>query len=422
MNPEPLSQGKILVVEDTPNTVQMISDILSAAGYQVFVAMTGEKALDRADKILPDVILLDILLPEMDGYEICRRLKSRESTAALPVIFLSALTETFDKIKGFELGAVDYLAKPIAAEELLARVRTHVTIHRLRRDLEEANHLLEARVAARTAELSALNRALAHEIAERTRAEQEVRQLNVELEARVIQRTEELQTANEELQSFAYVVSHDLKEPLRGIQQLSQWLKQDYGETIDEKGKEMFTLLTNQVKRLDNLIDGVLQYSRAGRKMRIEAPVHLSLLLADIIESLAPPETIRITIAPDLPEIIADPIRIRQVFQNLIGNAIKFLDKPRGKILIRCEDEFVYWKFSVTDNGPGIDVQHYERIFRIFQTLGSHEHLENTGIGLSIVKKIVEFYGGKIWVESEVGTGSTFYFTFPKRIAVEEQA
>jgi DNA-binding response OmpR family regulator len=254
MNLERSSQGKVLIVENTSPTVQMISAILAAAGYQVFVAINGDKALERAEMLQPDVILRDILLPGIDGYEICRRLKAQESTAVLPVIFLSALTETFDKIKGFNVGAVGYLVKPITAEELLARVRNQVTPHRLRRDLEEANRLSEARVAARTEELSALNLALEHEIMECTRAEHEVRLLNVELEARVKQRTAELEAANKELQSFAYVVSHDLKAPLRGISQLTHWLMTDYAGTFDDQGREIADLLLDRVKRMDNLI------------------------------------------------------------------------------------------------------------------------------------------------------------------------
>jgi len=255
---------------------------------------------------------------------------------------------------------------------------------------------------------------IATDITERKRAEREIQHLNAALEERVKQRTSQLQIVNEELQRFAYVVSHDLKAPLRGIHQISQWLVQDYGEAIDEKGKDMFTLLTNQVKRLDNLIDGVLEYSRAGRTVHTDAPVDVGQLLLDIIESLTPPETIRLTISPDMPVIIADAIQIRQVFQNLLSNAIKFLDKQQGDITIHCEDNDAYWRFSVADNGPGIEAKYYDRIFQIFQTLHARTDVESTGIGLAIVKKIVEYYGGKIWVESVIGQGSVFYFTYPK--------
>lgn len=387
-----LSQGNVLIVEDNPNTRQMLADLLTNAGYQAFVAMNGEDAIERAATLLPDVILLEMMLPGIDGYEVCRRLKEQQATAVLPVIFLSALTEKFDIIKGFELGAADYLANPITAEELLVRVRNQVTIHQLRRDIEDANRLLEVRVAERTAEL----------------------------EACVAQRTAELHAAQKELQRFAYIVSHDLKEPLRGVHQLSQWLVHDYGSVIDEEGKEMFAMMTHQVKRLINLIDGVLQYSRAGQKMHDETPVNLAALIPEIVESLTPPQTIQITYSPDLPTFLADQTRIRQVFQHLIENAIKFMDKPQGEISIQCRDEGACWQFSVTDNGPGIEARHYERIFHIFRTLRSCDDADSVGVGLAIVKKIVELYGGRVWVESKIGQGSSFYLTFPKHALVED--
>ncbi|GAK50828.1 multi-sensor signal transduction histidine kinase [Candidatus Moduliflexus flocculans] len=255
---------------------------------------------------------------------------------------------------------------------------------------------------------------IATDITERKRAEEKIQQLNAELEDRVKQRTAELQIANEELRSFAYIVSHDLKAPLRGIHHLSQWLMLDYRNIIDESGQEILDLLLKQVKRLDSLIDGILQYSRAGGETRTNVTIHLAQLLTEIIESLALPETVHITLDPELPDICADQIRIRQVFQNLLSNAIKYLDKPTGEIAVRCCLDGNYWRFSVSDNGMGIEAQHYERIFRVFQTLQTRDDVESTGIGLAIVKKIVESYGGKVWVESTVGQGSTFYFTLPK--------
>ncbi|MBF0510142.1 MAG: response regulator, partial [Deltaproteobacteria bacterium] len=172
------TKGTILVVDDALAAISMVRTALEQAGYQVSVATNGEKAVQRAALVMPDLILLDILMSGIDGYETCRRLKSQEVTRGIPVIFLSALTETFDKVKGFGLGAVDYLIKPIAPEELLARVRTHVTINQLGKELQAANRHLEERVATRTADLRAANAALQLEIAERKRAEEELRQVN----------------------------------------------------------------------------------------------------------------------------------------------------------------------------------------------------------------------------------------------------
>jgi two-component system sensor kinase FixL len=255
---------------------------------------------------------------------------------------------------------------------------------------------------------------VARNITERKQAEAEIRTLNAELEHRVHQRTTELETANRELKDFAYLVSHDLKAPLRAISRLVQWLKEDYATAFDAKGKEMADLLVERVKRMDALIDGILEYSRIGRIVGQEETIDLYGLLQEVIDTLSPPATVHIGIAQNLPMIVGDKIRIQQVFANLIGNAIKFIDKPQGEVVVGCMDDGAFWRFSVADNGPGIAPQYHEKIFQIFQTLQSRDELESTGIGLSIVKKIVEFYGGKIWVESQVGQGSTFWFTVPK--------
>ena len=247
--------------------------------------------------------------------------------------------------------------------------------------------------------------------------EGKIRNLNVELEKRVQQRTAELERTNRELQSFAHIVSHDLKAPLRGISKLAHWLVNDYAEAFDEDGKEMAHLLISRVKRMGDLIDGILQYSRAGRLEEKMEGIDLNTLVRDVVDMLVPPENIHIRIIDRLPIITGNTTQITQVFQNLLSNAVKYTDDLEGEISIHCVDEGGYWTFSVADNGPGIEPQDQERIFQMFQTLQPRDNVESTGIGLALVKKIVELYGGKIWVESVPGQGSTFFFTFPKKIA-----
>jgi len=223
----------------------------------------------------------------------------------------------------------------------------------------------------------------------------------------------DLETANTELKDFAYIVSHDLKAPLRAIGSLSQWLYTDYKDKFDEDGKAQLDLIVNRVNRMQNLIEGILEYSRVGRVHEEKASISLDSVIHEVTDSLSIPPTITLTIDTPLPVIVYEPTRIHQVFSNLIGNAVKYMDKPQGEIHVGCMEEETFWKFSVRDNGPGIEARHYEKIFQIFQTLQPRDHVESTGIGLSIVKKIVETNGGKIWVESEVGKGSIFYFTVP---------
>jgi two-component system sensor kinase FixL len=239
---------------------------------------------------------------------------------------------------------------------------------------------------------------------------------------RQAQLLEQLERTNQELKDFAYIVSHDLKAPLRGINTLVKWISSDYADKFDQEGMEQMNLLLSRVDRMHNLIDGILQYSRVGRVKEEKTQVNLNELVPDIIDTLAPPENITITIEDELPVIECEKTRIVQVFQNLLSNAIKYMDKPQGKIRVACIDKDNCWRFSVADNGPGIEEKYFEKIFQMFQTLRPRDEFESTGVGLTVVKKIVEIHGGRIWVESKVGEGSTFFFTMPKQQAsVEEE-
>jgi PAS domain S-box-containing protein len=245
--------------------------------------------------------------------------------------------------------------------------------------------------------------AVSRDITERKRAE--------ERQAHLLEQVEKI---NEELKSFAYIISHDLKAPLRGINTLVNWITTDYGDKLGDEGKEQMDLLLGRVDRMQNLIEGVLEYSRVGRVKEKHVPVNLNELVPDVVDLLAPPENIETTVEGELPTIVVEETRIMQLFQNLLSNAIKYMDKPQGQIKIGCVEENSFWKFSVCDNGPGIEERYHEKIFQIFQTLTPRDEFESTGVGLTVVKKIVEMYGGRIWVESEVGHGTTFFFTLPK--------
>ncbi|KIO49127.1 Tar ligand binding domain-containing protein [Nitrosospira sp. NpAV] len=237
------------------------------------------------------------------------------------------------------------------------------------------------------------------------------RKLEEEQKARLM---DELESANEELRNFAHVVSHDLKAPLRAIGALADWLSTDYADKFDDEGKEHMRLLVSRVHRMSNLIDGILQYSRVGRVREALVELDLEQVVHEVIDLLSPPANIAIRIENPLPRIIAEPTRIQQIFQNLLSNAIKYMDKPRGDIRIACSIEGERWKFGIIDNGPGIEARHFERIFQLFQTLAPRDRIESTGVGLALVKKIVEMYSGEIWIESKAGIGSTFFFTLPK--------
>ncbi len=241
-------------------------------------------------------------------------------------------------------------------------------------------------------------------------------------EERQIKLLKEIETANQELKEFAYIISHDLKAPLRAIGSLVDWIYADYQGKFDNQGKEMLDLIVGRVKRMNDLIDGVLQYSRVGRIKENKMTINLNKIIEEVLETLAPPSHVHVEIKNKLPSIYSERTRIKQIFQNLINNAIKYNDKPRGEIRISCSANNGHWKFGVTDNGPGIDKKYFGKIFQIFQTLAPRDKIESTGVGLALVKKIVEMYGGKIWVESELEHGSTFYFTLQKNKSMSVNA
>jgi signal transduction histidine kinase/HAMP domain-containing protein len=252
--------------------------------------------------------------------------------------------------------------------------------------------------------------ALQVETNERRKLEEALAKANVELADTV----RDLRRSNKELQEFAHVAAHDLKAPLRAIGTLADWIASDYADKFDENGRGQMRMLKGRVSRLAELIDGILHYSEIGKVGNGPEPVNLNELISEILALLDPPEHIQVKVKGELPSIVAEKTRVGQVFRNLIDNAIKYLDKPEGRIEIGCTDDGDFWRFSVADNGPGIDKKYFQKIFQMFQTLTPRDERESTGIGLAIVKKIVELFGGGVWVESTIGEGSTFFFTLPK--------
>lgn len=280
-------------------------------------------------------------------------------------------------------------------------------------ELREHRDHLEEMVAERTAEIEKKNKELEFEMSQRKQAEDQLKVL-----------VDELEHANKELQDFAYIVSHDLKAPLRGINSLANWLMEDYADQLDQEGRQYLEKLLSRTKRMHNLIDGIMQYSRVGRVKTELQPLESEFEINEVIEGITIPENIVVRIDGTLPPVVYDKILFHRVFRNLIGNAVKHLPKAEGEVVISCEEpeNQEAWVFCVKDNGIGIEERHFEKIFKMFQTLRPQSEEESTGIGLALVKKIAERTGGKVWVESMVRKGSSFFFTIPKRSEVMKSA
>ncbi|MEG3957771.1 PAS domain S-box protein [Microcoleus sp. herbarium2] len=629
------SEIKVLVVDDQPSNLRFLSKLLTAQGYQVYRAICGQLALNVAIAHCPDLILLDIRMPEMNGYEVCRRLKATAETEQIPVIFLSVLDEMNDKLQAFRVGGADYITKPFQVEEVLARIDKQVGLQKLQQQLKEQNYQLQqsqsllasilnssldgvvAYSAVRNseghivdfqwllinpaaekfyglllndivgknllAELSQfrnnglfdlyvsvvetgetvdrefsyeherdtivwlhivavkLNDGLAvtfRNITDRKRAEialrdseerfraifeqaavgiaktalrgqfmrvnpgfcqivryaesellqknwqaithpddieadreyvrallsgniqtfslekrlvcknETVRWANVTVSAmrdangtpqylicaiediserKLVQEllqasldtqtryAEELTRSNAELEQFSYVASHDLQAPLSTIAGYAQLLEKRCHNQLDAQGNKFIRNIVNSCGRMQALIDDLLEYSRVGRSEKPFDVIDCNLVFEDACANLQlaiRQERASVT-RGDLPRVRGDSFQLLQLFQNLIGNAIKYRSSEAPMVCVSASRQGDSWVFSVQDNGIGIAEQYHPRIFQLFQRLHSQKQYSGTGIGLAICQRIVDRHGGRLWVESEPNRGSTFYFSIP---------
>ncbi|MBS0016580.1 MAG: response regulator [Arthrospira sp. SH-MAG29] len=368
------NKGDILIVDDKPENLQFLFTMLTENGYDVRRVINGKQAINVALFEPPDLILLDIMMPNLNGYDVCKILKEKPETKDIPIIFLSALKDVSEKVKGFNVGGVDYISKPFELLEILARVENQLTIVRQKRQLAEQNARLE--------------------------------QLN-----------QQLLRSNQELEQFASVVSHDLQQPLTSLKAFAQLLQIECYDELKEKPREYVNHIINASIRMQRMIQDLLIYCGCDTHSPALELINCNQVLAQILVDL------RLEINKNhaqikydnLPEIKANHIHLTEVFQNLISNAIKYRSDDLAPLInISCQETDTNWIFCCADNGIGIESQEFENIFKIFTRLHTFKKYPGTGIGLSICKKIIESYGGKIWLESNPGLGTQFYFTFPK--------
>jgi len=269
-------------------------------------------------------------------------------------------------------------------------------------------------VEVRTSQLQEAIRALHGEVLERKSAQLELQSLNETLELHIASRTAEVERKAQYLEQFAYVTSHDLKSPLRAVSNLAQWIEEDLSDKLDDTSREQLALLRDRVRRMHDLIEGLLEYSRVGYNTDSESNVDTRELIDEIIDSLSPPKGFTTKINGNMPVFFVDRLQLGQVFSNLISNSLKHHGGKKGKIQINSENHTDFYKFSVCDDGKGIASEYHDKVFMMFQVLESSDLESNTGIGLTLVKKIVEEHGGTIRLESSAGEGACFHFTWPK--------
>jgi signal transduction histidine kinase len=406
MTPENPQQEavKILLVDDKPENLVALEAVLDGLGQELIKAQSGKEALRACLEHDFAAILLDVKMPDMDGFEAAAMIREREQSKDTPIIFLTALKSEEHLFRGYYMGAVDYLYKPIVPEVLRSKVSVFVDLCRKNKILRKNHDALEQK-----------NAELEKQMAERLRAEADVRRLNSELERRVEERTRELSRMNDELRQFAYVASHDLQEPLRTVASYAQLLARRYRGKLDKDADEFIDYMVGGVTRMHSLLNDMLAYSRVTEsKDRPLAPANLNAVVQSAIMNLdlAISENHATVHVNSLPVVHGDENQLTQVFQNLIGNAIKYRADEPPTVTVSASEGANEWTICVEDNGIGIDPQYADRIFGIFKRLHGRE-LPGTGMGLAICKRIVERHNGRIWVESEAGKGSKFCFTLP---------
>jgi two-component system, sensor histidine kinase and response regulator len=377
-----LPESTVLIIDDTPANLAVMMDFLEALGLRILTAQDGEEGLKRAELVRPDIILLDVVMPGLDGFEVARRLKNSPTLRDTPIIFMTALTDSREKIRGFEVGGVDYVTKPLQIEEVRARVMTHLRLHAAQKQLAARNADLQAEMVLRAAA------------------------------------AEQLRAAVEDLESFSYSVSHDLRAPLRAIDNFTNILLKGSSDRLDDEGKRLFNLVRKNAKTMSQLINDMLAFARAGRQELVLSEVDLEALTRDIwhdLNSVAAGRNIRMEIGA-VPKIRADPAAMRVVISNLLHNAVKFT-RSRDIAIIQVGGEVVDDNVAcfVKDNGVGFDPQYLHKLFGVFQRLHHASEFEGTGVGLGIVKRIVDKHGGRVWAEGFPEKGATFHFSLPLR-------
>ncbi|OLT63594.1 hypothetical protein BJP37_31450 [Moorena bouillonii PNG] len=417
-----------MVVDDTPTNLQLLSSILIEQGYQVRSMIDGLLALESALCDPPDLILLDIIMPKIDGYEVCKQLKSNQKTQGVPVIFISALDETWDKVKAFAVGGADYITKPFQVEEVLARVENQLTLHKLQTQLIEQNQLLQQEIRDRIsaqAALEALNQELETRIQARTVELRDYLEQLRNLESQLRQSLDREKEVSDLKSRIIFTISHEYRTPLMTILSSVELLEKYRHKFTDSQQLKHFWRIQAAVKHMTTLVNDLLFINQAEFDRLEVKPVALNLvtfcqeLVSPIQSSIGAKHSLIFSSARDWEPILGDPKILRQIITNLISNAIKY-SPHGGTILVQLNGDEETVILQIIDQGIGIPKEDQPKLFESFSRASNVGIIPGTGLGLSIVKSCVDLHGGKIHLESEVGVGTTFTITLPKNLSEDE--
>ncbi|MCX6564359.1 MAG: response regulator, partial [Candidatus Aminicenantes bacterium] len=354
----------ILVVDDEPQNIDLLEAYLVPQGYEIVKAANGEEALGKLSGNQIDLILLDVLMPGIDGFEVTRRVRQDNTHRLLPIILVTVLRDTEDRVKGIEAGCDDFISSPVDKMELLARVRSLLKV-------KAYNDLIS-------------------------------------------NYRKELEAANKELEAFTYTVSHDLHAPLRAVVGFTRILLDEHAPHLPPEVQRYLNLVRSNTLQMGRLVDDLLAFSRFSRQAMIKSQVNPAALVREALNLLRSEQegrNVKITVG-DLPVCQGDRALLKQVFVNLLSNALKFTRKRDPAVIevgcIRKDGENV---FFVRDNGVGFDMRYVGKLFGVFQRLHRSEDYEGTGLGLAIVQRIVHRHGGRVWAEAVLDKGATFNFT-----------
>lgn len=403
----------ILAVEDSLVQAKRLEHFFEEHKINCQICSNAEDAYEAALNNKPELIISDIVMPGMDGYDFCKKIKTTDGLSKIPVILLTSLQDPHDIIKGLQAGADNFITKPYDEKHLFSRIQ-YLLINRDIRFAGSAEMIIELVFRGQKYQINSDKKQIldlllsVYESA--IQRNDELTAIKAELEIA----NENLRQANQDLEAFSRTVSHDLKTPLNGVIGLTDLLLSDEDYNLKTETKDILEIINESSWSMSNLIHDLLQFSQSGKVEIQQEPVNLTQIATEVMGNILQSDKSRkvnVTIAPDL-NAKADPKMIRVVLDNLFSNAFKYSGlKEDAEIKFGKKDYYGHDLFYVNDNGAGFDMNMSEKLFQPFERLHTTEEFKGTGIGLSAVHRIIERHGGQIWAESEIGKGATFFFT-----------